>query len=328
MMPLRALRNSRGFTLLELLITAALMGIVITAITSLFLEMQRNSRVQEELVEVQQNLRVAMDQLTRDITMAGYLIPLTADPVAAAPEFLCRDLNSDGDCLDAGENFPLTLQSAAVTGQVARIDQEFATPTDPGTENDIRVAMPVMADLFDSKDYVRILRPLDRQQPLNRVFEVAGKDRTVPRITLKGFNESVQIMPGDLIIKVTDPNTDNDFDPNTLPGCDGTNCLQRTAVYSLADDPDSADPNMRLLVRNTGSDQVLAAGITDASFTYLLDDGSEVTAPTAAQLSQIRAIRVTLTAATDATRTGSAQVGGVKTRSLTSVVRLRNRIGS
>ena len=78
----------------------------------------------------------------------------------------------------------------------------------------------------------------------------------------------------------------------------------------------------------TGSRDKIAANITDLTFRYLLDDGTELDKVPdpgypSAQLSDIRAIRVTLTGKTDATR--SAGGGGVTTRTLSSVIALRNR---
>src|SRR5574341_1873842 len=68
-------KNRSGFTLIEVLIVAAMLGIVMGAIYSLYVTHQRTAYTQEEEVDVQQNLRIAMDSISRDIRMSGFLIP-------------------------------------------------------------------------------------------------------------------------------------------------------------------------------------------------------------------------------------------------------------
>jgi len=64
--------NERGFTVVELMIAIAVGGIVMGAVMTSFLSQHRSYLAQDEVVEMQQNARVAMDMLTRDIRSAGY----------------------------------------------------------------------------------------------------------------------------------------------------------------------------------------------------------------------------------------------------------------
>jgi type IV pilus assembly protein PilW len=64
--------GTRGFTLIELLISMALSGIVISAIYTLFISQNRSYSIQGQVSEMQQNARVAMDRIVRDVRMAGY----------------------------------------------------------------------------------------------------------------------------------------------------------------------------------------------------------------------------------------------------------------
>jgi len=61
-----------GFTLVELMIAMAVGGIVMAAVMTSFLSQHRSYLAQDDVVEMQQNVRVAMDMLTRDIRSAGY----------------------------------------------------------------------------------------------------------------------------------------------------------------------------------------------------------------------------------------------------------------
>jgi type IV pilus assembly protein PilW len=65
-------RKYHGFTLVELMITMAISGIVIAAIYSAYISQQRTYLAQEQVAEMQQNIRAAMDIMTREIRMAGY----------------------------------------------------------------------------------------------------------------------------------------------------------------------------------------------------------------------------------------------------------------
>lgn len=62
----------KGVTLIELLIALIILGIVSGAIYQLFIAQTRAYTVQDQVVEVQQSVRSAMEILLRDLRMAGY----------------------------------------------------------------------------------------------------------------------------------------------------------------------------------------------------------------------------------------------------------------
>ena len=65
-------KNESGFTLVELLIAMALLGIAMTAIYSSYFSQQRAYVVQNQVAAMHQNLRTAMYMMSSDIRMAGY----------------------------------------------------------------------------------------------------------------------------------------------------------------------------------------------------------------------------------------------------------------
>lgn len=294
--------NREGFSLVELLVVMAIMGLVVGAIYSLNRTSQRSAYTQDEVVEVQQNLRIAMDQIARDVRMAGFLIATDEAPLSAATASA------------------LTIRTASVLGHAARVTASFSSPSSTSTVQQISVALAEESDLFDSGQYVRIIRPATESQPLDRVLTVTGKDRTVPCVRVSGFNSTQDFLAGDMLVRVLDADTD-DSDPNT-----NAPAHPNTISYALVDDPDSTDTNMKLLQRTaTGlAAETVAMKITGLQFSYLIVDGTETSSPTASQLDDVRAVRITLSGATDATRTGQAGFSGVKSRSVSSVVRLRN----
>ena len=68
----RAGPSCAGFTLVELMLTMLIGGVLIGALISFYIVQQRTASVQQDLAIIQQNLRAAVQMLTRDIRMAGY----------------------------------------------------------------------------------------------------------------------------------------------------------------------------------------------------------------------------------------------------------------
>jgi type IV pilus assembly protein PilW len=64
--------NTKGLTLIELLVALVICGIVIAGIYRLFVAQSRAYTVQDQVVEVQQSIRSAMEILLRDLRMAGF----------------------------------------------------------------------------------------------------------------------------------------------------------------------------------------------------------------------------------------------------------------
>jgi prepilin-type N-terminal cleavage/methylation domain-containing protein len=317
---MNAMRNKgcRGFSLVELLVVTVIFGLAVIAMYGIYESNRKSSYKQEAVVDVQQNLRVALTRVCRDILMAGFMLP-------------------SGKAVKTAGTNTLTIESASSFGMWARIEGKYysSTPTTPINPFDtdsstmtFQVAAPEMVDLFKAGDYVRIIRPGDFGQPVQTgssgtVMTVDSVDRTNVTLTLTGINAVGTIRKGYMIVRVFADDSDGDGDPNT-PTPPTYPC---TITYSLQDDPNSDDPDMHLLYRTPSDqgDQVLAQNIKSLTFHYILDDGTEVDNLPANDplLPSIRAVRVTLEGAVDAKKVGVYT--GVTTRSLTDVVALRNR---
>ncbi len=77
------MHNARGASLLEALIALILAGIVTTAVFNVYINQHKSWTIQEEIIDMQQNARAAIDELTRQIRMAGHGLPIQLDGIEA-----------------------------------------------------------------------------------------------------------------------------------------------------------------------------------------------------------------------------------------------------
>lgn len=66
------MRCHKGFTLIELMISMAIAGVVMAGVYSVHRSQQKSYIVQEQVVGIQQRLRAAMDFMEREIRAAGF----------------------------------------------------------------------------------------------------------------------------------------------------------------------------------------------------------------------------------------------------------------
>lgn len=281
---LRQSFNSRvqaGFTLVELLVAMALMGIVMTAIFNLYLGTERSADTQDRIADIQQSLRFAHDQLVRDIRMAGFAIETDLPAIEEGPS-------------QPVAGTPLTILTGTASDKVLRVKADFTSPATAATAQAITIDSDEMAALFAKDDVVRIIRPDTQAQRLDAIFSV-DEAPTGNSIKLKGFNAATNFLVGDLIVQTTSGAPNPQRIRYWLEGGE----LRRTL--------------------NGGAVRVIGQGVSDFQLSYILGRDNEITTTVpAASLDDIRAVRVTLT--------GQATTrDGVKTRSVTSVVQLRNK---
>jgi hypothetical protein len=65
-------KKNKGLTLIELLIALLSSSILIGALYRIFISQQKTYTVQDQVADMQQNVRIAIDQMTREVRMAGY----------------------------------------------------------------------------------------------------------------------------------------------------------------------------------------------------------------------------------------------------------------
>lgn len=112
----------QGFTLIELLIAMAISGIVIGAAFSFLIGQRQYLNVQEQVTDMIQNARAAMDMITSEVTMAGYdpsgAKTFSGIPYDSAKLKINADLNSSG-FID-GSNESITYAYKATEKRITR----------------------------------------------------------------------------------------------------------------------------------------------------------------------------------------------------------------
>ncbi|MDY6952927.1 MAG: prepilin-type N-terminal cleavage/methylation domain-containing protein [Thermodesulfobacteriota bacterium] len=120
--------QARGFTLIELLIAMAISAIVLSAIVSAFVVQRKSYGALEQITEMVQTARAAMDMMGREVRMAGYDpkgVGIIGIAYNASKLQLRADLRGDGktsgpdgDTNDPNEN--ITYKYYETTHQIKR----------------------------------------------------------------------------------------------------------------------------------------------------------------------------------------------------------------
>ncbi|MDO3376792.1 PilW family protein [Geoalkalibacter halelectricus] len=184
----KCLRDQRGFGLPEVLIASALMLVVMGAVMSLYLGTQRSARVETDFADVQDNLRLAFDQLTKDVRMAGFL-------VIGAP-IVDRSATA------------FTIRTTSPARRYARIT---APDIGTGSNKTFEVYSSAMVERFRVGDQVRIIRPPNQEQPgaeisgSSLIFEVSATNPGARTLSLSNFSDGADyaFSRGDMIVRVT-----------------------------------------------------------------------------------------------------------------------------
>ena len=90
------MKNRKGFTLIELAVAMAIASFVMAAIYSVYRAQTQSHRVQQQVVEMQQNMRAAMYLLEREIRMAGYSAALPRADAGFVENFVSLDAPHNG----------------------------------------------------------------------------------------------------------------------------------------------------------------------------------------------------------------------------------------
>ena len=145
----KMLRKENGVTLIELLVALVISTLLIAAIYRTFIGQQKTYVVQEQIVDIQQNIRFAISNMMREIKMAGFGNISMVLPATINGRTYTNIVNPDTPAVNA-----LTILSGTNTG---------STLTTEGGVSQSQIVVSTLTDsqgnqLFDtnSKKYISI----------------------------------------------------------------------------------------------------------------------------------------------------------------------------
>ncbi len=167
-------RREGGFTLINLLVSMGISGIALSAVTTTFVSQSQSYDAQEQIVEMQQNARAAMDIMTREIRMAGYS-PTGASLVGVHYHsdkiHIRADITGDGDINDPNEDIKYSYDSANLS-----IERDAEAGIQPIADNIQAFTMAY----FDINGNATTNSAVIRQIQITITARTAERDRNYP----------------------------------------------------------------------------------------------------------------------------------------------------
>jgi len=298
--------DCRGFTLVEAIIVMAILSIVMMAIMSFIIPTRHSMNMQAQVTDVQSNLSLAIEVMTRDLLAAGFLVDPAFDPPTTHPDcpsYWKGDTPSDdmrpgpifwqGNITSEDED-DLTIRTRIAGKSFAVMGATSASTTVTPTHQDMLGNFCNGATVSTAK--VRVFNPITMSDPDcapdNYDCEmvpatIAASLANVTSCTADDFTLDRSVAPGAVIV-----GTRND----ALP--------MQTIRYRVN------NGTLERIVN--GNTQFLARGVTGVNFTYGRSSSGFV-----------NRVDVTLTGVINAIKPGDVQLSQ-KTRSVATTVNLRN----
>jgi len=160
-----------GFTIIELVIAMAILGVLTAGIFTLYNSQHRVTHIEADVVDVQQNLRMSLDSVSRDARMAGFALTNGANPLGTA-----------GNGTGLGGSDTITINAAGAMGVASRLDADLSATVTAGTALTFTVLAGDVS-LFTAGDAIRIIHTGDRSQPAATVFTVNSVNPAGPTVT-------------------------------------------------------------------------------------------------------------------------------------------------
>ena len=288
--------DAKGFTLVEMLLVMVILSVVTMAVMSLYVPAVRSTKVQTELSDVQSNLRLAMDRMTKDLILAGFLVSPGYDTGGAPGAIYWQGDVSPNDTDD------LTIRTRTIGNAFARI-------VDNDSLGELALSDVDMVADFPVGTKLRIFAPMSAAEA-----ESVGT----------GYDEDNPSSYDDYVYEVTANDVPATVNSTAYPASltvspAPSGILSQSVIVKIRDDTQPPMQTIRYRVNNgalerivNGTTQILARNIASVLFGY---DTSATGA--------IKRVDITLTG-TPVELAGGGAESSTKERQLQTSVALRN----
>jgi Tfp pilus assembly protein PilW len=291
-------------TLVELIVVMAILSVVMMAVMSLFIPMHQSTAAQTQVSDVQSNLRLALNTMTRDLLTAGFLA--SRNPIVfpdAVPDFTSETLTSIGDTTNTSD---FIIRTRAVGDGFGRIISEPSPATAPsylGNMFTVSVADSAMDSNFLNGSKARIFGSMNGDE---LIASING--------TVSSANRVVTVSNVD----TTNSTIDFDVSASSLTAAEKDELAVQLVEAVLRDDSQPSLQTIRYRLNNgaleriiNGSTQILARNVSAVTFNHNWTPQNRV-----------NRVDIKLTGETKALKNDA--ISGVKTREVETSVRLRN----
>lgn len=294
-------KDSKGVTLIELLIALVISAILVAGIYRTFVYQQKSYATQEQVADMQQNVRVAINRMIREIRMAGF----------------------GGKNENANGNNDIITVFGNVNGFANIINAVDNAPR---------------ADNVGNSDEIAVVGAFERQGRLDQnakagdatitiIYDDAGKkfDTGARMYLCINGRDNYQVTAEGGNVLTVNPTLRREYtvrdNGGNLIQPDTPVFLVRAVQYGLRVDASGVPVLFR--DQNTGGGrQSVAEYIEDLQLRYILADTTEVDVP--ANPRDVRGIRITIQARTRMSDPELKDGGGFRRRTLNTYVDLRN----
>jgi prepilin-type N-terminal cleavage/methylation domain-containing protein len=171
-MRLSAMRSRRGFTLIELMVTLVIFALAGTFIYTVFITQHDSYVAQQDVSETQQDVRVSLEMLTRDLRSTGY------------------GVSGGGTGITAATGSSITFQ-VAQGFHVSSGASPFLSADPAGSDITVNTVSP-----FAAGDTVRIMNMLNRNEI--GPYTITDIDTGASTLTLSGTPTTAH--QGDVVV--------------------------------------------------------------------------------------------------------------------------------
>jgi len=98
---MKLVKSIKGITLIEIIVALFVTGVISAAMFRIYINQHHAWLIQDSVIEMQQNARASIDEVTRQLRMTGFELPTGLPPIEGYdtnPDTIIITYKADGDC--------------------------------------------------------------------------------------------------------------------------------------------------------------------------------------------------------------------------------------